>query len=160
MSSTTRAGALPDPGHWIACTNGLGGGNQELQYYVPEAAACDGDSHMVLTARRDTGTYTAWLYCREDLSAKPEADHFIPRVRCGIDAVENLVRADHGCNNDNRDLLPAPVHVAWGPAPDQPHIASLPIVRAAQIVRTSFAQPATVRPGRGIRASVPGQVHS
>jgi hypothetical protein len=30
-------------------------------------------------------------------------------VRSGIDAVENLVLADHSCNNDERDLLPAPV---------------------------------------------------
>ena len=64
------AGAPPDPGHWIACTNGLGGGNQELQYYVPEEAACDGDSHMVLTARRDTGTYTAWYGASQFISAK------------------------------------------------------------------------------------------
>ena len=54
------------------------------------------------------------FYCRGDLGAQPEADHFIPRVRCGIDAVENLVLADHRCNNDKRDLLPAPAHVtAW-----------------------------------------------
>lgn len=63
-------GAPPDPGHWIACTNGLGGGNQELQYYLPEEAGCDGDSHMVLTARRDTGTYTAWYGASQFTSAK------------------------------------------------------------------------------------------
>jgi len=44
----------------------------------------------------------------------PEAGHFIPRVRCGIDAVENLVLTDRSCNNDKRDLLPAPPLVdAW-----------------------------------------------
>jgi hypothetical protein len=54
------------------------------------------------------------FYCRAALGAVPEADHFIPRVRCGIDAVENLVLADHRCNNDKRDLLPGPPHVtAW-----------------------------------------------
>ena len=38
----------------------------------------------------------------------------IPRVRCGIDAVGNLVLADRACNNDKRDLLPAPALVnAW-----------------------------------------------
>ena len=43
-----------------------------------------------------------------------EADHFIPRARCGIDAVENLVLADSACNNDKRDLLPASALVdAW-----------------------------------------------
>jgi hypothetical protein len=50
------------------------------------------------------------FYCRQPLGSTPEADHFIPRIRCGIDAVENLVLADHRCNNDKRDLLPGP---AW-----------------------------------------------
>jgi hypothetical protein len=31
------------------------------------------------------------FYCRGVLGTAPEADHFVPRVRCGIDAVENLV---------------------------------------------------------------------
>ena len=38
-------------------------------------------------------------------------DHFIPRVRCGIDAVQNLVLADRVCNGDKGDLLPAPIFV-------------------------------------------------
>jgi hypothetical protein len=42
----------------------------------------------------------------------PEADHFILRIRCDIDAIENLVLADRRCNNDKRDLLPGPPHVA------------------------------------------------
>jgi HNH endonuclease len=54
------------------------------------------------------------FYCRGPLGAAPAADHFIARVRCGIDAVENLVLADRRCNNDKRDLLPGPTHVtAW-----------------------------------------------
>jgi hypothetical protein len=54
------------------------------------------------------------FYCRRTLGAVREADHFIPRIRCGIDAVENLVLADRRCNNDKRDLLPGPAHVtAW-----------------------------------------------
>jgi len=52
------------------------------------------------------------FYCRGPLGARPEADHFIPRVRCGVDAVENLVLADRVCNNDKRDLLPGPPLVA------------------------------------------------
>ncbi len=52
------------------------------------------------------------FYCGRGLGAAPEADHFIPRIRCGIDAVENLVMADRRCNNDKRDLLPGPLHVA------------------------------------------------
>lgn len=54
------------------------------------------------------------FYCHEPFGRAPEADHFIPRVRCGIDAVENLVLADRSCNNNKRDLLPAPALVdAW-----------------------------------------------
>jgi len=54
------------------------------------------------------------FYCRTTLGATPEADQFIPRTRCGIDAIENLVLADRRCNNDKRDLLPGPSHViAW-----------------------------------------------
>ena len=48
------------------------------------------------------------FYCGGALGAAPEADHFIPRIRCGIDAIENLVLADRRCNNDKRDLLPGP----------------------------------------------------
>jgi HNH endonuclease len=54
------------------------------------------------------------FHCGQTLSSAPQADHFIPRVRCGIDAVENLVLADRQCNNDKRDLLPGLPHVtAW-----------------------------------------------
>jgi hypothetical protein len=54
------------------------------------------------------------FYCQQPLGPAPQADHFIPRIRCGIDAVENLVLADRRCNNDKRDLLPGPGHVtAW-----------------------------------------------
>ena len=51
------------------------------------------------------------FYCRGTLGAVPEADHFIPRIRCGIDTVENLVLADRRCNNDKRDLLPREVQL-------------------------------------------------
>jgi 5-methylcytosine-specific restriction endonuclease McrA len=54
------------------------------------------------------------FYCGTPFHRAPEADHFIPRVRCSIDVVENLVLADRSCNNDKRDLLPAPPLVdAW-----------------------------------------------
>ena len=54
------------------------------------------------------------FYCHTPFHRTPEADHFIPRVRCGIDTVENLVLADRSCNNDKRDLLPAtPLVDAW-----------------------------------------------
>jgi 5-methylcytosine-specific restriction endonuclease McrA len=48
------------------------------------------------------------FYCGQTLGATSEADHFIPRIRSGIDAIENLVLADRRCNNDKRDLLPGP----------------------------------------------------
>ena len=54
------------------------------------------------------------FYCHKPFREAPEADHFIPRVRCGIDAVENLVLADNRCNNDKSDRLPAaPLVDAW-----------------------------------------------
>ena len=51
------------------------------------------------------------FYCRRPFRRAPDADHFIPRVRCGIDAVENLVLADSACNNDKHDRLPDPALV-------------------------------------------------
>lgn len=54
------------------------------------------------------------FYCRDRFGGRPQADHFIPRVRCGIDAIENLVLADKDCNGDKRDLLPAaPLVARW-----------------------------------------------
>lgn len=55
---------------WTAVVNGEGGGNQELEYYVPEAAALDGSGHLVLTAQRDTGSHTAWYGPSQFTSAK------------------------------------------------------------------------------------------
>jgi len=72
------------------------------------------------------------FYCRRSLGAKREADHFIPRVRCGIDVVENLVLADYSCNNDKRDLLPAPAHVAAWALRNEHHAE-----RLAQLAKTS-----------------------
>jgi len=51
------------------------------------------------------------FYCADPLVGTTEVDHFIPRVRCGIDAVQNLVLADRVCNGDKSDLLPAPTFV-------------------------------------------------
>ena len=52
------------------------------------------------------------FYCHARLGRHAQADHFIPRVRCGIDAVENLVLADADCNGDKSDLLPGTELVA------------------------------------------------
>lgn len=40
--------------------NGNGGGNRELQYYIPQANALDGQSDLVVSAHRDNGTFKAW----------------------------------------------------------------------------------------------------
>ena len=54
------------------------------------------------------------FYCHDRLGIRSHADHFIPRVRSGIDAVENLVLADADCNGDKSDLLPAaPLVAEW-----------------------------------------------
>ena len=66
------------------------------------------------------------FYCGTPFQRAPEADHFIPRVRCGIDAVENLVLADRVCNNDKRDLLPAPPLV--DAPPGSPEVIDVPVV--------------------------------
>lgn len=52
------------------------------------------------------------FYCGQHLLGATEVDHFIPRVRCGIDAIENLVLADRPCNGDKSDLLAAPALVS------------------------------------------------
>ncbi len=70
------------------------------------------------------------FYCHGPLGTTPEADHFITRVRCGIDAVENLVLADRRCNNDKRDLLPGPVHVTAWTHRNQHHDAALTALAA------------------------------
>jgi hypothetical protein len=101
--------------HWtrmVAEINGIAKTELDLHCHlfgsdrvIPPKALRDG-----LAALQDNRCF----YCREAFGAVPEADHFIPRVRCGIDAVENLVLADRRCNNDKRDLLPGPPHVtAW-----------------------------------------------
>jgi 5-methylcytosine-specific restriction endonuclease McrA len=65
------------------------------------------------------------FYCGQTLGTTPQADHFIPRIRCGIDAIENLVLADRRCNNDKRDLLPAPPHVSTWARRNQRHATTL-----------------------------------
>jgi hypothetical protein len=72
------------------------------------------------------------FYCHGPLGVRPEADHFIPRVRCGVDAVENLVLADRPCNNDKGDLLPGPSLVATWARRNEHHAG-----RLAQLARAS-----------------------
>ena len=54
------AGTPPDPAFWSAVVNGGGGGNLELEYYVPSASRLDGNGNLVITAERNSGTYQGW----------------------------------------------------------------------------------------------------
>ena len=55
------AGATFDRVKWTADTGGSGFGNQERQFYTirPENVALDGNGHLVITARVDSG-YSCW----------------------------------------------------------------------------------------------------
>jgi 5-methylcytosine-specific restriction endonuclease McrA len=50
------------------------------------------------------------FYCQRPLRA-PEVDHFLPWARVSLDAIENLVVADEGCNGRKTDHLAAEDHV-------------------------------------------------
>ena len=93
------------------------------------------------------------FYCGRTLGATPQADHFIPRIRSGIDAIENLVLADQRCNNDKRDLLPAPPHVATWAHRNQRHAAALTNLATASRWDTDPA--ATVAVARSIYSHLP-----
>ena len=92
------------------------------------------------------------FYCRGALGLAPEADHFVPRVRCGIDAVENLVLADRRCNNDKRDLLPGLDVTAW--ARRNEHNA-LALVELATASRWDTDPQATVAVARSTDSHLP-----
>jgi beta-glucanase (GH16 family) len=53
------AGSSPGP-VWSSVVDGGGGGNRELQYYIPAANALDGHGDLAITAQRNDGTYHAW----------------------------------------------------------------------------------------------------
>ena len=93
------------------------------------------------------------FYCHKPLDSTPEADHFIPRIRCGIDAVENLVLADRRCNNDKRDLLPGPAHVTAWARRNQDHNTAL--VGLATAARWDTDPAATAAVARSIYSRLP-----
>lgn len=93
------------------------------------------------------------FYCRRPLGATPEADHFIPRIRCGIDAIENLVLADRRCNNDKRDLLPAPTHVTTWARRNHRHHTALTSLATAN--RWDTNPTATLAVARSIYSHLP-----
>ena len=53
------AGASPGA-VWSSVVNGDGGGNHELQYYIPRENVLDGRGNLVVSAHRDNGNYHAW----------------------------------------------------------------------------------------------------
>jgi hypothetical protein len=93
------------------------------------------------------------FYCRRPLGSAPEADHFIPRTRCGIDAVENLVLADRRCNNDKRELLPGPAYVTVWADRNQHHGTAL--AGLATAARWDTDPAATVAVARSIYSHLP-----
>ena len=64
------SGAPPDPAFWSAVVNGGGGGNLELEYYVPSANRLDGNGNLVINAERNSGTYQAWYGLRGSRAAR------------------------------------------------------------------------------------------
>ncbi|MGH7239214.1 MAG: glycoside hydrolase family 16 protein [Candidatus Saccharimonadales bacterium] len=55
------AGTPPDARYWSFVDNQPpGGGNQELEYYIPDASALDGQGRLAITTARDNGRFPAW----------------------------------------------------------------------------------------------------
>jgi hypothetical protein len=140
--------------HWtrmVAEINGVAQAELDLQRHlfgsdrvIPPKVLRDG-----IAALQDNRCF----YCREPLGTAPEADHFVPRVRCGIDAVENLVLADRRCNNDKRDLLPGPPHVTAWARRNEHHRPAL--VAFARANRWDTDPQATVAVARSIYSHLP-----
>ena len=140
--------------HWaqmVAEINGVARAELDLHRHlfgsdrvIPPRALRDG-----IAALQDDRCF----YCRGTLGAAPEADHFIPRIRCGIDAVENLVLADRRCNNDKRDLLPGLPHVTAWARRNQRHGAVLAELATAS--RWDTDPQATVAVARSIYSHLP-----
>ena len=64
------AGSPPDYSFWTSVINGDGGGNQELQYYIPEANALDGNGNLVISGERDNGRFRAFYGASQFTSGK------------------------------------------------------------------------------------------
>ena len=93
------------------------------------------------------------LLCTDRLIGTPEVDHFIPRVRCGIDAVENLVLADRTCNGDKSDLLAAPSVVARWAGRSLDDSGALPMI--AEMSDTDSDVAGTMAVARSIYSHLP-----
>jgi 5-methylcytosine-specific restriction endonuclease McrA len=64
------------------------------------------------------------FYCHDKLN-RTDADHFLPRVRSGLDSIENLILADSRCNGDKSDLFASPRLVRRWAERNQTHFQSL-----------------------------------
>lgn len=54
-------GTPPDAASWSFVDNQPpGGGNQEMEYYIPDASQLDGMGRLEITANRDSGRFPAW----------------------------------------------------------------------------------------------------
>ena len=93
------------------------------------------------------------FYCGDRLVGNTEVDHFIPRVRSGIDAVENLVLADRICNGDKSDLLAAPSFVVSWAGRNQADSATLLMI--AEMSNTDSDPVGTMAVGRSIYSHLP-----
>jgi beta-glucanase (GH16 family) len=58
---TGPAGSPPNPKIWLPDVGGTGWGNRELQYYTGgQNTYVDGQGHLVIEARAESGGYTCW----------------------------------------------------------------------------------------------------
>ena len=108
--------------HWTRMVAEINGGGQGQLGPAPSPVRLGpgpSPGHRRTTSRscRTTGA----SYCGGTLGAGPAADHLIPRIRYGVDAVENLVSTGRRCHNDKRDLFPCPPYVTASACGDQRH---------------------------------------
>jgi len=89
------AGSLPNPANWTFQLGAGGWGNHELQTYTDTNAWLDGDSHLVIAARIDTGADGTTRYTSSRLTTAGKVT-----VRYGT--LEARIRLP-----DGRGLLPA-----------------------------------------------------
>jgi 5-methylcytosine-specific restriction endonuclease McrA len=95
------------------------------------------------------------FYCKGELTGTAEADHFVPRSRCNVDAIENLVMADRSCNNDKRDILAGPELIrTWA---ERNRVEGANLVRIANNSRWDTDATVTLAVARSIYRNLPGR---
>jgi hypothetical protein len=86
------------------------------------------------------------FYCHRAVGATPQADHFIPRIRCGIDAIETWCWPTSGVTTTSATCSPRPARDRLGPPQPAPRHGTR---------RLGHGQPVGHRP-RGNRGRGPG----